>query len=484
VSAAHERYELLHLVSRTSVPGAPDVDLWRATDSMLGRTVALTILDARDPRLGAVRDAVSTLAGLDARALVRLLDVLEEPERFVIVTEWVNGSTLADVYEERAGEPLGARRALQIAQRTADALAVAHAGGAYHGYIRPSSVLLTPTGDVRLRGVAVDAALRGPVPDPVAADINGVGSLLYAGLTARWPGGMVGGLPAATRGVSGEVLLPSQISAEVPAHLDRVIARSVHACLPVRGAPEFTSAAEMATAIGVAISRLRTPASEQSRPARRRPSTRSLVRVGAPLAVLGVAGAIAWAGVSVVNSAPSPWGSTAGRQPSAVFSATSGPDTETGPGTAEFEPVRLRVLGPDGFVDDPAAGIEDELGGRPRDAVDGSPATGWLTPTYFSATLDGAAGIGLVLDLGSPQAVSALDLSFVGAPTSFEVRLAPEPWPNPLRWTPFASAANVGEVITVRAPRPVIGRFVLVWLTSLPRADDGYRGGLLEVRVT
>lgn len=483
VSVGQDRYELLHLVSRTRVTGLPDVELWRATDAMLGRTVALTVLAVDDPRAAEVRAAVQALAGLDARPLVRLLDVVEDTEHLVVVTEWVDGSTLADVYEERSGEPLGARRALQIAQRVAEALAVAHAAGVHHGHLRPASILLTATGDVRLRGVALDAAIWGSMPDPVATDIDGVGSLLYAGLTARWPGGLVGGLPAATRGVGGEVLLPSQVSAEVPAHLDRVIARSVRACA-LRGAPRFTSAAEMATALGVATSRLRGPTITAERRVRRVPQRRIAARVGVLAGVLGIAAVIGAIGVGVFSAAPSPWGSTAAPEQAAVFSTTAEADAGPGSATPELTPVRLRVLGPDGFVPDPAAGIDDPLGGRPRDAVDGSPLTGWLTPTYGSADLDGGSGIGLVLDLGAAQAVSAVDLSFAGAPTSVDVRLAPQAWTSPQRWTPFASVAGVGQAITVRAPRPVIGRYVLIWLTAVPRADDGYRGGVLEVRVT
>lgn len=486
VSVGQDRYELLHLVSRTRVPGRPDVELWRATDAMLGRTVALTVFAIDDPRAGEVRAAVQALAALDARPLVRLLDVVEDSENLIVVTEWVDGSTLADVYEERSGEPLGALRALQIAQRVAEALAVAHAAGVHHGHLRPTSILLTATGDVRLRGVALDTAVWGPVTDPVATDIDGVGSLLYAGLTARWPAGLVGGLPAATRGVAGEVLLPSQVSAEVPAHLDRVVARSVRACA-YRGAPRFTSAAEMATALGVATSRLRSPAVAAERRVhrgRRVPGRRAAVRVGALAGILGIAAVIGVIGVGVLNAAPSPWGSTAAPEQSAVFAATAEAVAGQGDGVPELTPVRLRVLGPDGFVSDPAAGIDDPLGGKPRDAIDGSPLTGWLTPTYGSADLDGATGIGLVLDLGAAQAVSAVDLTFPGAPTSVDVRLAPQAWTSPERWTPFASVSGVGQTITVRAPRPVIGRYVLLWLTAVPRADVGYRGGVLEVRVT
>jgi hypothetical protein len=33
----------------------------------------------------------------------------------------------------------------------------------------------------------------------------------------------------------------------------------------------------------------------------------------------------------------------------------------------------------------------------------------------------------------------------------------------------------------VRSPRPVTGRYVLVWFTKLPASGNGYRGGLTEI---
>ena len=49
---------------------------------------------------------------------------------------------------------------------------------------------------------------------------------------------------------------------------------------------------------------------------------------------------------------------------------------------------------------------------------------------------------------------------------------------------------RLGEEVTadprveVRSAEPVRGRYVLVWLTSVPAADGGYRGQVAEVSVS
>lgn len=500
MSLTHDRYELLHLVSVTAVPQRPDVHLWRALDTALGRTVALTVFEAHDARIPALHEVLRPLAGLDGRGLVRLLDVLEDDEHLVVVSEWVDGSTLSDLYEARDGEPLGVERGLQIARRVAEALAAAHAVGVHHQHVRPASILITPTGDVLLRGVGIDAAVWGAVPDPVSADLHGIGSLLYAATTARWPGGLAGGLPAAPRTPGGLVLLPSQVSADVPAALDRVVARCLTDVVPLRGAPAFTCASEVAMALTVTQSRVRVPAAagprrpRADRPRRTDRATRRRVARGVLAGAAGVAvigGGLALTGLFALRAAPSPWGSAEAPDAGAIFTATAAA-TQTGGVTAFLEPAGVQVLSPEGpqtgAEDAPAAdsdpGVTTGLGGLPSDAVDGNDLTAWLTPVYYSATLDGDPGIGLVLDLGGPQAVSAVDLRFIGSPTSVDVRLAATVLPEPDDWTTFAAAAGVGEQITLRAPRPAIGRYVLLWMTSVPRAAAGYQGGIAEVRVS
>ena len=89
-----------------------------------------------------------------------------------------------------------------------------------HAHVRPSAVMITDTGEVRVRGLGVDRALYGVEPelDPELADVHGAGAILYAGLTGRWPGRRRCG-PDARRALArrgGRIPWPSRVVADVP----------------------------------------------------------------------------------------------------------------------------------------------------------------------------------------------------------------------------------------------------------------------------
>ena len=100
--------------------------------------------------------------------------------------------------------PMPPAEAARIAYEMSGAIESAHAKGIAHGRLRPSNILVGDDGEVRITGLGIDAVLAGIDPvagdDPVAADVHGVGSILYACLTARWPDGDVDGIPACSRG--------------------------------------------------------------------------------------------------------------------------------------------------------------------------------------------------------------------------------------------------------------------------------------------
>jgi putative peptidoglycan lipid II flippase len=51
------------------------------------------------------------------------------------------------------------------------------------------------------------------------------------------------------------------------------------------------------------------------------------------------------------------------------------------------------------------------------------------------------------------------------------------------RWRTVAAESNAGQSATLTAEQGVTTRFVLVYLTSLPKEGSGYRGGIYEVEV-
>ncbi|WP_443063535.1 serine/threonine-protein kinase [Streptomyces sp. NBC_00663] len=122
--------------------------VWRATDLLLGRRVAvkelsrdetLTEDEARWQRDRTLREA-GAVAQLRHPHIIGLLDVVEHDERPYLVMELIDGSSLAD---RIAGHgPVGAVEAARIGADLLGALRAAHAAGVLHRDIKPANVLL------------------------------------------------------------------------------------------------------------------------------------------------------------------------------------------------------------------------------------------------------------------------------------------------------------------------------------------------------
>src|SRR5690606_30176603 len=157
------RYRLEELVSE-----APYADYlartWHAIDSVLSRAVLIILLDADDPRTPDVLDAARHAATAADVRFLRVLDALSENGVAYVVQESVRGRTLADLVSEG---PLPATPAGWLIREAAQAIGSAHAQGLAHLRLDPDSVLLTNAGTVKIRGLAVEAALRGPMVEPL-----------------------------------------------------------------------------------------------------------------------------------------------------------------------------------------------------------------------------------------------------------------------------------------------------------------------------
>ncbi|CAB4695160.1 MAG: protein kinase [Actinobacteria bacterium] len=117
-------------------------------------------------------------------------------------------------------------------------------------------------------------------------------------------------------------------------------------------------------------------------------------------------------------------------------------------------------------------------------AVDGDPATGWRTSTYVQDLGPGGlkSGLGLVVDLGSSQSVGEVDLQLIGEPTGIELFVTDTLPTKVVGLEPVAEvSASASEEIPLETP--ATGRYVVVWLTSLPAVDGGFRGEISEIVV-
>jgi hypothetical protein len=120
--------------------------VYRATDTRLGRTVAVKILkpDIGEDALAGARELFQREALTAGRLvhphIVAVTDTGEESGFAYMVMEWLEGRTLDD--ELRARAPLALEEALALLGPITDALQTAHDSGVIHRDIKPSNIHL------------------------------------------------------------------------------------------------------------------------------------------------------------------------------------------------------------------------------------------------------------------------------------------------------------------------------------------------------
>ncbi len=230
---------------------------WRATDTVLARSVAVHVVASADPRADAVLDAARASARVTDPHFLRVLDCEDLDGITWVINEWGEGTSL-DVM--LAQGPLPPMRAAWLTREVAEAIAAAHSQGLHHGRLNPEAVLVTDSGAVKIIGFIVNAAFErtarltagttgstsyGVLSDR-EADVIDLAGILYAALTVRWPGVAPSALaPAPRDGL--RPLRPRQVRAGVPRTLDAICDRVLHKeasqhALPVETAHDIAAA--------------------------------------------------------------------------------------------------------------------------------------------------------------------------------------------------------------------------------------------------
>ena len=556
VLAARYRLEELIGESRPTVT-------WRAFDQVLSRSVLVHLLTPGDPGEEELLTAARKASVATDSRFLRVLDAVHSTDPEVgsyIVCEYATGQSLELILSHG---PLSSLEAAWVTREVADALAGVHSMGLYHRRISPETVIITPSGNVKIVGLLIEAALR-PVANgvvhgadtPELIDVTDLGRLLYASLVCRWPGGPAFSLPNAPM-VGHRWMTPRQVRAGVSPALDNVCDQ-ILGDPPRHHVPPITTAGGIVTALTKVLGsadaapdlerRLRQPiptvgggASALDRtasappvsslldqttirqeairtrtiPAASAPPTTQHTRVSAGRSPSGPATPNRPAG----TKPPVPPPATQRRRrwiglllvlavlliAAGIISAiildrqlSSSPEprasSEQTGATADRAPTKPKKLTIASARDfDPQGEDKTENPDEVNLAYDGNPATRWRTVQYFGNPKLGnlKRGVGLVLDLSAPQSVRSVQLKLSGTGTNVEFRVPqtdPAQTPKPpmssdKRWRTVAAESKAGESATLTAEQGVTTRYVLVYLTSLPKEGNGYRGGIYEVEV-
>jgi eukaryotic-like serine/threonine-protein kinase len=136
-------------------------DIYRATDSVLGRVVAVKLLADRyawdeDVRRRFTREALAAARLSGEAHIVTIFDVGEHNGRPYIVMEYLSGGSLEDVLREHGRSAPG--RALAWLEDAAAALDAAHANGIVHRDVKPGNLLVDAHGDVHVADFGIASA--------------------------------------------------------------------------------------------------------------------------------------------------------------------------------------------------------------------------------------------------------------------------------------------------------------------------------------
>jgi serine/threonine-protein kinase len=148
-------------------------DVWRGTDEVLGRTVAVKILLPAlldEPGFAErFRGEARTMATINHPGVVDVYDYGSDQQLAFLVMEYVEGDALSRTLS-RVGRLTPARTMALVAQ-AADALQAAHANGIVHRDVKPGNLLVRPNGTLVLTdfGIARSA---------LVAQLTAAGSVL------------------------------------------------------------------------------------------------------------------------------------------------------------------------------------------------------------------------------------------------------------------------------------------------------------------
>ncbi|MBT8224787.1 MAG: protein kinase [Dactylosporangium sp.] len=456
--------------------------MYRGVDVVLRRPVTIVL---RHPGGDSAREMLAAAVAASRVVhphLVGVYDAIDEGTRAYVVREWIDGISLREAVAEG---PLDAARAVAISWAVADAVSALHDTGVVHGNVHPGTVMIAQDGRVML----ADARVSDDATEET--DVRSIGGVLYSALTGFWPHAEAGPAPLPD-GVhdNGMLLSPGEVRPDLPAQLNELVVGLLDP--GVKAAPATTIAAELAlmtepaeeesedfdSGLGLAAFDAASAAGPSVKPSRRKLATvvASLVAV----ALIGVIAAMQFSDSASDEASGTPGG---------VAATTPQPSGQPSLATLSADRVRI-VLGPTN-----GRGDRSEV----RDAdktVDGDVETGWKTDHYNEANFGQIRpGLGVWVDLGSPQRVVNMKVYVSRAGATMELR-GGDTDPGAGASTAEGDAGIVDSYRVIAPSRVNDGttvlftgsdtpvQYLLVWITKLPPDAGRYGIKVSEIEVT
>lgn len=240
-----QRYQISEKVG-----GGGMAEVYRATDSVLGRTVAVKVLHAQyatdSDFVARFRQEAQAAANLNHPNIVNIYDWGEQGGTYFIAMEYVEGKDLKQVIDAQG--PFSPHKTTEVSAKVASALDVAHRHEVIHRDIKPHNIILTRDNEVKVtdfgiarRGTSTmtqtgsvlgtaqyisPEQAQGRAVSP-ATDVYSLGCVMYEMLTGNPPFTGDNAVSVAVKQVNEAPVPPRQVNPQIPEGLEAIVLKAM-----------------------------------------------------------------------------------------------------------------------------------------------------------------------------------------------------------------------------------------------------------------